>query len=246
MSDVELVDVEQIPDNSITDITIILDRSGSMQSIAGDTIGGYNAFISDQRKQQGTTKITLVQFDNEYEVVFDAQSVSDVADLDDQTFVPRGSTALLDAIGRRINETRARINALDDADKPETVMLVIITDGFENASREFTSSQVKALIEECEDELGWDIVYLGANQDAWSVAGTLGIKGGKALSYAYSGDGATRAFESVSLNTNTLRSAKAGTRGLVGSLDREEFGFTQDDITAQAELDPTIEKKGDS
>ncbi len=243
MSDFEMVEVEEIPVNdSIVDITVVLDRSGSMACIADDTIGGFNTFVKSQQEQGGVTKLTLVQFDSQYEVVHDAIEIDSVSELTLETFVPRGSTALLDAIGRRVTETRVRIEGLPEDEKPDTVIFVIITDGHENSSREFKREQVKSLIQDCEDNLEWDIVYLGANQDAWAVAEAMGIKGGKALSYSYTGEGATRAFESIAVNTNSLRGSKLAP----GVLGREEFNFTAEDIKAQAELDPTIAKTDDN
>jgi uncharacterized protein YegL len=169
-----------------TKILMILDRSGSMGSIRDDTIGGVNAFIGDQKKQPGKARFTLVQFDNEYEVVHDDVPLDDeVKPLDTKTFVPRGSTALLDAVGRSICDADAKIAALDEQDRPHKVIVVIITDGQENCSREWKRDKVRLLIEEREksEEREWHFMYLGANQDSFAEAGSMGIRAGSTSNY---------------------------------------------------------------
>jgi len=129
-----------------TDITVVLDRSGSMESIAGDVIGGLNTFVRAQAQVEGEACFTLVQFDDHYEVVHAHVPVQDVPPLTDQTYVPRGSTALLDAIGRTIVATGARLAMMAEADRPQVVIFAVQTDGLENASREFTRQQVFDMI----------------------------------------------------------------------------------------------------
>jgi hypothetical protein len=121
-----------------TDVTVILDRSGSMEAIQSDVIGGFNRFLRDQQHESGECRLTLVQFDDQYDVVYTARSIADAPRLMDHTFQPRGSTALLDAIGRTIDATGARLAALSESNRPDRVMLVIVTDGLENASTEYT------------------------------------------------------------------------------------------------------------
>ena len=143
------------------DRVFILDRSGSMETCRDDTIGGFNAFVREQREFGGT--LTLVLFDHEYQVVYKNKPMSEVEPLTTDTFVPRGSTALLDAIGRTIKEMACT--------KPT---VVILTDGHENCSREYTKAHIKDLVSQCTKD-GWTFVYLGANQDAFAEAGSLGI-----------------------------------------------------------------------
>lgn len=154
-----------------TEILVVLDRSGSMSSIATETIGGFNTFIDEQKKVEGKARVTLAQFDNIYEVVYQAKKLKEVPLLDNKTFVPRGYTALLDAIGNTILVQKARIDEEKWADK---VILVILTDGGENASKEISNQRVKELTKEAQDA-GWSIVYLGANQDSFEVATSYGI-----------------------------------------------------------------------
>lgn len=140
----------------------ILDRSGSMEVCRDDTIGGFNAFLREQQAEGGT--LTLVLFDHEYQVVYENKPITECPPLTEQTFVPRGATALLDAIGRAIKECRAQT----------TPTVVILTDGYENASRDYTKAHIKDLITERQNK-GWTFVYLGANQDAFAEAGSIGI-----------------------------------------------------------------------
>ena len=191
-------------DPTYTDLTMVLDRSGSMQSIKDDTIGGFDAFLSEQRRLPGRCTVSLVQFDNEYEEVYTGRDITDVPGL---TLVPRGSTAMLDAIGRAVNATGARLAALPEDQRPGTVIVGIMTDGLENASREFTYPTVKALIEQQEQVYGWTFMYMGANQDAIEVGASLGVARDRALTYA--GPKVAAAMGAYSASVGTLREAVA-------------------------------------
>jgi len=187
-----------------TDITMVLDRSGSMQSIKDDTIGGFDAFTSEQRRLPGRCTVSLVQFDNVYEEVYTGRDLADVPSL---TLVPRGSTAMLDAIGRAVNATGARLAAMPQDRRPGTVIVGIMTDGLENASREFTYPMVKALIEQQEQVYGWTFMYMGANQDAIEVGASLGVARDRSLTYA--GPKITEAMGAYSASVGTIREAVA-------------------------------------
>lgn len=148
----------------------ILDRSGSMDSCLDDTIGGYNSFVNLQKELGGT--MTLVQFDNEYEVIYSAKPIEEVEPLTRQTFVPRGMTALLDAMGRVMKDYK---NSIEPT-------VVILTDGVENASKTYTKSHIKDLVEQKEKD-GWVFMYLGANHDAFGEAQSLGISPARTMNY---------------------------------------------------------------
>lgn len=180
-----------------TDITVVLDRSGSMSSVADDTIGGFNRFLADQKAVPGFATITLVQFDDQYDVVIDAKPIADAAALTRETFVPRGSTALLDAIGKTIVRTGQRLAAMSEGDRPANVLFVIITDGFENASREYSRDKVFAQISEQRSKYNWQFMFLGANQDAIAEATKLGMSAGSSLTYANNAAGNVAAYQSV-------------------------------------------------
>lgn len=190
------------------DITVVLDRSGSMQSIRKDTIGGLNTFFADQKKEEGNDLVTLVQFDNKYEVIYEGIELEHVADLTEETFVPRGGTALLDAIGRTINTTKARLDALDEDKKPEKVIFIIVTDGHENASREFKREQVFNLVTERTNSDDWQFIYLGANQDAIAVGRSLGVPISSSMTYTADKIQTKRTFAAMS------RSVGARKRGM--------------------------------
>ena len=182
-----------------TEVIIVLDRSGSMTSIQDATVKGFNEFINEQKNAEGEAFITLVQFDDRYELNYKSKPVNEVSDLVvGKTFVPRGMTALHDAIGKTIN----------DIDTDRDVTFVIITDGDENSSREFTGAAVKKMIQSMEKDKQWKFVYLGANQDAVTVAKSYGISGQNALTYTADANHTTLAFANVSSNLSSMRSSK--------------------------------------
>lgn len=188
-----------------TEILTITDRSGSMESIRNDVIGGFNRFVAEQQREPGEARLTYCQFDTLYEVVYSACPLSAVPKLTEETFVPRGSTALYDAIGRTLNEQGARIKAEGWA---ELVIVQIITDGAENASHEYSAEQVKAMIEHAEKH-GWVFLFLAANQDAFATGRTLGISAGTTASYSADAIGTKHAYGATSAMTSSLRSGLA-------------------------------------
>lgn len=189
-----------------TEIICILDRSGSMGSMLNETIEGFNSFIDEQKAVKGKAKVTLVQFDNKYEVIYSGVKLKNVPVLDTNTFKPRGMTALLDAIGKTLTEQKERITNEKWADK---VIVVILTDGHENASQEFKTDTVKKLTKDAQDE-GWSFVYLGANQDAIVAAQQFGIDTKSTLNmvsgYAATGNGMQGATRMYSNSVTELRS----------------------------------------
>ncbi|GER23607.1 hypothetical protein NCCP1664_21020 [Zafaria cholistanensis] len=187
-----------------TDIVMLLDRSGSMASIADDMAGGFNAFIDEQRRSDPDGTVSLYQFDDKFTEVYVEKPLPEVGPL---VLVPRGTTALLDSIGRSIAETRARIQAKPAAERPDTVVFGIITDGHENASREVTHAAARALIERQEEKDGWTFLYLGANQDAIEVGAGLGIARERSMTYAP--DRVGDAMVAMSDSVHALRTARA-------------------------------------
>jgi uncharacterized protein YegL len=188
----------------LTDITVVLDRSGSMETCRVEAQGGLNAFVEKQKAEPGEANFTLVQFDNEYECVHAGIPVKDVPEL---TIVPRGMTALHDALGRAINETGARLAATKEEDRPELVVFVVITDGHENASHEFKGQQIKEMIERQEKDYNWKFTYLGANQDAFATAGGLGVT--RAAAANYSVRKSDMAFAAAASNVARMRTTAA-------------------------------------
>ena len=204
-----------------TDITIILDRSGSMESVKQDTIGGFNNFLSEQQKVEGEASLSLVQFDDQYEVVYENKDINAAVRMTEATFQPRGSTALFDAVGRTINAVGARLAALSEEERPDKVLLVIMTDGFENASREFTAAKVGEMISHQRDVYNWEFMFIGANQDAVLSAQEIGIQAGAALTYAANEEGTQIAFSMIADKVRNYRVSKDAEALRFNDEDRE-------------------------
>ena len=199
-------------------IAALLDRSGSMRDIAADMCGGFDAFVAKERVQPGSTLVTLAQFDDRYEVVYDNKPIGAVPDL---RLEPRGMTALFDSIGRFITEVGAGLAALPEDDRPGEVTVLVITDGHENSSREWTAEAVRQLIAQQEKQYSWDFVFLGANMDAVDVGTGLGFAADKSLTYDADGDGVRGAWNAVSSYTDRKRHRGDAPAGSVGFDDAE-------------------------
>jgi hypothetical protein len=192
----------------IVHLYVLLDRSGSMAAMADDVIGGFNRLLADQQADGDDARMTLVQFDTEnaQEVLADAVPLAEMMPLDAATFVPRGGTPLLDATGVLLGTAVQRAHVLASVGAPaEEVVVVSITDGHENASREFSLDAVRKLVAE-RQAAGWTFVFLGAGLDVYGEAGGLGYDTRSVQSFAASPDGAGVAFDSLSQSTRTMRS----------------------------------------
>lgn len=192
-----------------TDITLVLDRSGSMGAVKEATVEAFNGFVTSQRSGVGVARMSLVQFDDQYEPVFRAIPLAEVVPLTNETFQPRGSTALLDAMGRTIVETGERFRNMPEHERPGTVLFVTLTDGQENASRQYTLHQINDLIARQRDAYQWEFVFLAANQDAIAAAAQMGIQAGQALTFSHSAGGAAACFEALDEQVHELRRARA-------------------------------------
>lgn len=160
----------------LTEIVCIIDRSGSMGSIRDDAIGSFNTFLKDQQSLSGEALMTIVLFDDRYEIMQNGTRIGYVPPLTTKTYVPRGSTALFDAIGRTINEVKSRISKTEDQKKiPDNIIVAILTDGEENASTEFNLSQIESMIKNQIKKDQWNFVYLSADPKAFEDAGKMGI-----------------------------------------------------------------------
>ncbi len=188
-------------------IAVLLDRSGSMESIKSDTEGGFNAFIAGQRNDPLDVRVTLAQFDTEYDVVYANRTVADVPALDLQ---PRGGTALYDAIGKLITDVGAELAALAEDDRPSRVTVVVLTDGHENSSREWTHDAVSAAIGRQERDYAWDFVFLGANMDAVAIGAQLGFAADKSMTYAADADGVGNAWAATTSYVARRNAAPVG------------------------------------
>lgn len=170
--------------DNFSEIVVILDRSGSMGTITLDTIGGFNTFIKSQKDLNlGECNVTLVQFDDKYELHYAGKKLSDVPDLTLETYVPRGGTSLLDAIGKTITEVGSRLASTPEAIRPSKVIFVIITDGAENTSKEYKTEQIKTMVEHQTNKYAWDFLYLNCDLAGFDQAANMGFGADKALLY---------------------------------------------------------------
>jgi uncharacterized protein YegL len=192
---------------NLTQIVFILDRSGSMANLTSDTIGGYNAFLQTQKEQDGEAIVTTVLFDDKYEILHDAIDIKDVEPLTYKDYCARGLTALLDAIGKTINDVGDKLNKMSEEDRPSKVIFVITTDGQENASVEFKRNNIKDMITHQQEKYNWEFIFLGANIDAVAEAESIGILGSNASSYTASSIGTASLYESMSKTVSNYRSA---------------------------------------
>jgi hypothetical protein len=195
----------------LTEIAYILDRSGSMQPMQEPAVAAFNDFIKSQLDVPGDARLSLIQFDDAYEVPVAAKPIQDVPQLTAATYTPRGSTALLDAIGRTIKETDRRIATLLDADKPGKVILAIFTDGEENASQEYTIKHIGDLIRLYRDQKGWEFLFLAANQDAMATAATMRMGTGISASVSFSMKGVRSTGSAMSRKVRAMRMKSSGT-----------------------------------
>lgn len=194
---------------NLTELVFILDRSGSMSALTDDTIGGFNSLIESQKAEEGEAFVTTVLFDDKYELLHDHVNIKDVQPLTRKEYFARGMTALLDAIGRTINTIGERLAKTPEEERPSRVVIAITTDGFENASKEFTKKQIKDMIEHQQSKYSWVFMFLGANMDAVSEAESLGIRGTMARTYTNSSRGVETVYTAMSASMSLAREAKS-------------------------------------
>ena len=192
-----------------TDLVLILDRSGSMHGLERDTIGGYNSMLDKQRDGEGTVRVTTVLFDTDYEMLHNRQDIRTVKPMTDRQYQVRGCTALLDAIGRTIDRmVRAQRHSRPE-DRADKVLFVIITDGMENSSRDYTMQQIRRMIEREKNKFGWEFLFLGANIDAIATASQFGIDADRAVNYHADSRGTALNYEAVSRAITHIRCSEA-------------------------------------
>ncbi|MBT2639678.1 vWA domain-containing protein [Bacillus sp. ISL-39] len=183
--------------NNLTEIIFLLDRSGSMAGLEGDTVGGFNSFVKKQTELEGETILTTVLFDDKYEVLWNGIDAREAKLTEDDYYV-RGMTALLDAVGKTILDVGYRLARTSEERRPDKVIFVITTDGMENASSEFTYGKVKELIRHQQEKYGWEFIFMGANIDVAKEAGSLGIHIKNSFNFEASEKGIENMYEMVS------------------------------------------------
>lgn len=194
-------------ENKETELVFILDKSGSMMGLEKDTIVGFNSLLKKQKSEKGDAVVTTVLFDHRYSLLHDRLPIRGVTSLSAKEYVPSGTTALLDAVGRTIDSLLERLYAQKTEEKP-SVLFVIITDGAENASKDYTLPRVRTLIEFCIENKGWEFLYLGANIDAFSAASTMGIGKERTSQYHADPTGVSINFEVLSSTVSQLRRSR--------------------------------------
>lgn len=192
---------------NVTELVFILDRSGSMRGLESDTIGGFNSMIHKQKKEEGEAVVTTVLFDNHYELLHDRIPLESISDMTEKEYYVRGCTALLDAMGMTIQKIRNVQLRTKESERAEKVIFVIITDGMENSSREYSAGQVKQMVEEQKKE-GWEFLFLGANIDAVHEAARFGIQEDRAVTYCNDSKGVALNYASVSRAIGDMRRKK--------------------------------------
>lgn len=222
-------------DKNLTEIVAIIDRSGSMYSLIGDTIGGFNSFIEEQKKGPGKALLTLVQFDTEYEINYQAKDVNEVSPLNEASYVPGGGTALFDAVARTVNEVGQRLAKTPEDQRPGTVIFLVITDGQENSSQEFSQGVVSEIVKHQIEKYSWEFVYMGGGdletQKAQGI--TLGINSNKIYNYSVDNGVGTK---------NLYKSAGAAfTRRRLGAQIGQTYS-ADSDMLNQAEVASLVEK----
>ncbi len=206
------MNTEKIKNLEQTEIVVVLDRSGSMASIGQATVEGFNKFLDEQKNSEGEAFITLVQFDDRYEMNYQGLPVKDATPLVlGENFIPRGSTALFDTLGKTIEELNT------DRD----VVFVIITDGEENSSKIYKREAIMKMIES-QTEAGWKFLFLAANQDAIKAGGSIGIKGGNSINYSSNAKSTENVFKNMSVNMSKYRNSKFAAMNL-GDVDLQQI-----------------------
>lgn len=189
-----------------TEIIFVIDKSGSMSHLAGDTIGGFNGFIESQKALDGKATLTTVLFDTSWKILHDGVDIHEVKAMTSSDYIAGGGTAMLDAIGEIINRVQDRHDELG-IERPEEVLFVITTDGEENSSRTFNKKQIEKMIKHQTNGHGWKFMFLGANMDAVKEAESIGISKDWSTNYAYDSKGVCDTFTTMSCTASAVRSA---------------------------------------
>jgi uncharacterized protein YegL len=191
--------------DNLTELVVVVDKSGSMGSVQNDAIGGFNVFLEAQKKAEGEAKMTVVMFDTSFSFYAANVDVQSVKNFDTKSYVPNGGTALYDAVGKTIDEIGKKLAAMKEEDRPSKVIFAILTDGEENSSRAYSGSQVKSLIEQQRDTYKWDFVFLAAGAEAFKESEMLGMARGKTMNFVNSGATQGKSYDTLSSYVSNSR-----------------------------------------
>ena len=190
---------------NLTEIVAILDRSGSMEHLTNDTIGGFNSFLKEQKEIPGEAVLTTVLFNDSYILLHDRANIKKIKPITKKEYIAQGSTALLDAMGKTINDIGSKLNNTVENERPSKVIFFIITDGEENASFEFTNARIKEMVELQKSKYSWEFIFLGANIDSFSTASSLGISADRSFDYEADKEGVVSVQMAMSAAVGNLR-----------------------------------------
>ena len=206
---------------NLTEIVFILDRSGSMHGLEADTIGGFNSMIEKQKKETGEALVSTILFDNAAEVIHDRVSLKDIRELTSRDYCVKGCTALLDAVGGTIHHIGNIHKYARPEDVPEHTLFIITTDGMENASRRYSSMEVKKMITRQKEKYGWEFLFLGANIDAVETAAGFGIGADRAVNYRADSQGTQLNYEVLGDAVSAVRQSAPLTAGWKKRIDED-------------------------
>ena len=192
-------------EKKFVEIVFILDRSGSMEGLEKDTIGGFNGMIAKQKKEEGKVFISTVLFDDRTEVLHDRVDLEDIQPMTEKEYYVRGSTALLDAVGGAIHHIGLIHKYARKEDRPDKTMFVIMTDGYENASRQYRYEDIRRMIERQKEKYGWEFMFIGANMDAISEAAKYGINADMAVEYCCDSAGTAVSYDALGDAVSAMR-----------------------------------------
>lgn len=195
--------------SAVTELVFILDRSGSMTGLEKDTIGGFNSMIEKQKREEGEALVSVVLFDHETEVIYDRVPIAQVKPMTTEQYYTRGLTALMDAMGGAIHHIKTIHKYAREEDRPEKTIFIITTDGYENASRKYSSEKVKKMVEHEKEKYGWEFLFLGANIDAVKTAGDIGIESNRAVDFVCDEEGTRLNYDVISDTVARVRACKA-------------------------------------
>ncbi len=204
-----------------TELVFILDRSGSMSGLEADTIGGYNAMLAKQKKEEGEATVTTVLFNHDIDLLHDRITIKGVAPITEQEYEVGGTTALLDAIGSTIHKIGNVQKRTSEEERAGKVLFVITTDGMENASREYDYAKIKAMIEHQKVSYDWEFIFLGANIDALSTASKFGIQEDYAVNYHADSEGTQVNFQALNEAVTSFRKGKKIDRVWKESIEKD-------------------------
>lgn len=196
---------------NLTSINVIIDKSGSMQHLASDTIGSFNQFLAEQKVVPGDAIFTLCTFNTDYSLVHDFIKLGSVPDLNPKTYSPSGGTALLDAMGMTMDTVGQKLAAMPEDDRPSKVIFLIITDGQENSSSKYNVDQIKSMVEHQKSAYNWEFVFMGANIDSIAAGTSLGIGATNSMNYSATSKGTRDLYSTVSGSLRSYRVSAAPT-----------------------------------